>query len=38
MEQVNICTIFNALTGVTTKFWKKKYIITFFHKIDGNTW
>ena len=38
MEQVNICTIFNALPRVTIKFLKKKYTITFFYKIDGNAW
>ena len=38
MEQVNICTIFNALPRVTIKFFKKKYTITFFYKTDGNAW
>ena len=38
MEQVNICTIFNALPRVIIKFLKKKYTITFFYKIDGNAW
>ena len=33
MEQVNICTIFNALPRVTIKFLKKKYTITFFIKL-----
>ena len=38
IEQVNICTIFNALPRVTIKFSKKKYTITFFYKIDRNAW
>ena len=38
MEQVNICTIFDALPRVTIKFLKKKYTITFFYKTDGNAW
>ena len=36
MEQVNICTIFNALPRVTVKFLKKKYTATFLYEIDGN--
>ena len=36
MEQVNICTIFNVLPRVTTKFLKKRFTIIFFYKIDGN--
>ena len=38
MEQVNICTISNALPRVTIKFLKKKYTITFSYNIDGNAW
>ena len=38
MEQVNICTIFNALPRVAAKILKEKYTIIFFYKIDGNAW
>ena len=36
MEQVNICTIFNAVPRVTMKLLEKKYTATFSCKIDGN--
>ena len=33
MQQVNICTIFNALPRVNINFLKKKYTVIFFYKI-----